>query len=256
MAETPPQKAGPISIVNDLRASDISAALAAGWRDFLSHPQYALTLSAIYVVAGIAITYALLNYGQVVWLVPAAAVFPLLAPFTAVGIYEVSRRREAGLPIGWGNVLGALRGRGDDQILGLGVIIFVIFAFWVILAHGIFYIFLAEAGLMTESLELFQTTAGIVMLMVGSAVGGGIALTFFCLTVMSLPMLIDRDIDLITAMIASWQTVSMNKAVMLGWAALIALALFIGSVPVFLGLLIVLPILGHASWHLYRRAIG
>ncbi|TIX50636.1 DUF2189 domain-containing protein [Alteraurantiacibacter aquimixticola] len=246
----------PVTIARDLAWSDITTALAAGWRDFAACPQYALAISAVYVLAGIGIAYALVTHGQVVWLVPAVACFPLIAPFTAVGIYEVSRRREAGLPIGWIHVLGALRGRGDDQIMGLGVIIFVIVAFWVILAHGIFYIFLAQAGLTTESLAMLWTPAGMTMLVVGGAVGAAIALFTFCLTVMSLPTLIDRDVDLITAMIASWKTVGFNKPVMLGWALLIAVALFLASIPAFLGLLVVLPVLGHASWHLYRRAIG
>lgn len=248
--------ATPVTVADDLTLADLKAALAAGWRDFAACPQYALAIAAVYVVAGIGITYALYAYGEAIWLVPAIACFPLIAPFTAVGIYEVSRRREAGLPVGWRAVLGSLRGRGDDQIMGLGVIIFVIIAFWVILAHGIFYIFLADAGMTQESLAFLTTTSGLLMLLVGGAVGGGIALFTFCLTVMSLPMLLDRDVDLITAMIASWKTVSRNRPVMLGWAALIALALFVASLPAFIGLLLVLPWLGHASWHLYRRAIS
>ncbi len=245
-----------LEVAEDLTAADLKAALAAGWADFIACPQYGLVIAGVYVVAGIAITYALVTFGQVIWLVPAIACFPLIAPFTAVGIYEVSRRRETGQPIAWRDVLGALRGRGDDQIMGLGVIIFVIVAFWVMLAHGIFYIFLAQSGLTTESLAMFETLSGWMMLLVGGAVGGAIALFTYCLTVMSLPTLIHRDVDLITAMIASWKTVSRNFPVMLGWAVLIALALFLASLPAFLGLLLVLPLLGHASWHLYRRAIS
>lgn len=246
----------PVTVADDLKLADLKAALAAGWRDFMACPQFGLAIAAVYVIAGIGITYALYAYGEAIWLVPAIACFPLIAPFTAVGIYEVSRKREAGLPISWRAVLGALRGRGDDQIMGLGVIIFVIMSFWVILAHGIFYIFLADAGMTQENLAFLTTTSGLLMLLVGSAVGGGIALFTFCLTVMSLPMLLDRDVDLITAMIASWKTVSRNRPVMLLWAALIAVMLFAASVPGFLGLLLVLPLLGHASWHLYRRTIS
>ncbi len=246
----------PVTVADDLTLADLTAALAAGWRDFIACPQYALVIAAVYVLAGLGITYALYTYGEAIWLVPAIACFPLIAPFTAVGVYEVSRRREAGLPISWRDVLGGLRGRGDDQIMGLGVIIFVIVAFWVILAHGIFYIFLADAGMTQESLAFLTTSSGLLMLLVGGAVGGGIALFTFTLTVMSMPMLLDRDVDLITAMIASWKCVSQNRPVMLVWAAVIAVLLFAASVPAFLGLLLVLPLLGHASWHLYRRVIS
>lgn len=256
MEQTEQAPAAPVTVAGDLTAADLRAALAAGWRDFMACPQYGLVIAGVYVLAGIGIAYALYAFGEAIWLVPAIACFPLIAPFTAVGIYEVSRKREAGAEIGWRDVLGALRGRGDDQIMGLGVIIFVIMSFWVILAHGIFYIFLADAGMTQESLAFLTTTSGLLMLLVGGAVGGGIALFTFCLTVMSLPMLLDRDVDLISAMIASWKAVSRNRPVMFAWAALIAVLLFLASVPAFIGLLLVLPLLGHASWHLYRRVIS
>ncbi len=110
-----------------------------------------------------------------------------------MGLYEVSRRREAGLPLSWGAVLGALRGHGDEQIISMGVIVFVAFGFWLMVAHGIFAIFLAESGIGSESLELFETGAGMAMLLVGSIVGALMALAFYSITVVSLPMLVDRE---------------------------------------------------------------
>lgn len=244
---------GPARIAHDLTLADLGRALAAGWSDFRAAPVFGLFFAAIYVAAGIGLYYALVEQGQFVWLVPAAG-FPLLAPFSAVGLYEVSRRREAGLPIGWGAVLGAVRGRGDGQVLGIGVIAFVIFCFWVILAHGIFYIFLSQAGMTTESMAFLATWSGIAMLLVGSAVGGALALTIFAITVISLPMLVDRDMDCVTAMIASVALVKANAPVLLVWAGLIAASLFLAMLPMLFGLLLVLPMFAHASWHLYRRA--
>lgn len=246
----------PVTVASDLTTSDLRRAIAAGWGDFRACPAFGLFFAAIYVGAGIFLYYALFSWGEIGWLVPAAAGFPLIAPFVAVGLYEVSRRREAGLPMSWRAVLGALRGRGDEQILSMGVILFVAFAFWIMLAHGIFAIFLAESGIGSESLELFRTGAGIMTLVVGSIVGALMALAFYAITVVSLPMLVDRDVDFITAIIVSLGTVRSNKYVMLGWAVLIALSLFVAMVPLFLGLLVVLPVLGHATWHLYRRAVG
>ena len=246
----------PVAVARDLALRDLRAALAAGWADFRAYPAFGLFFAAIYVGAGLFLYYALFAWGQVAWLIPAAAGFPLLAPFAAVGLYEVSRRREAGLPMSWRAVLGALRGRGDEQILSMGVIVFVAFGFWIIVAHGIFAVFLAESGIGTESLALFRTGAGIMMLVVGSVVGALMALAFYAVTVMSLPMLVDRETDFLTAIIVSLATVRSNSLVLLVWAGVIAVGLFVAMVPAFFGLLIALPVFGHATWHLYRRAVG
>lgn len=246
----------PVTVARDLNLTDLKASLAAGWRDFLAAPLFGLFFAGFYVGGGLFLAYALFEWGEATWLIPAAAGFPLVAPFVAVGLYEVSRRREAGLPLHWGAVLGALRGRGDEQILSMGVIVFVAFGFWLMVAHGIFAIFLAESGIGSESLEIFRTGAGLAMLAVGSVVGGLMALAFYAITVMSLPMLVDRETDFLTAIIVSLATVRSNTAVMLVWAVLIGALLFVAMIPLFLGLLVVLPVLGHSTWHLYRRVVG
>lgn len=246
----------PAAVASDLTIQDLRAALAAGWSDFRAHPIFGLFFGAIYVGAGMFLYFALFVRGEIAWLIPAAAGFPLLAPFVAVGLYEVSRRREAGVAMSWRAVLGALRGRGDEQILSMGVILFVAFAFWLMVAHGIFAIFLAESGIGSESLALFRTGAGIMMLLVGGFVGGLMALAFYAITVVSLPMLVDREVDFITAIIVSLATVRSNKTVLLVWAVTIAVTLFVAMLPLFLGLLVVLPVLGHATWHLYRRSVS
>lgn len=248
-------RAAPVRVVRDLTVGDLSAALVAGWRDFAACPLYGLFFASIYVAAGIFLSYTLFAQGQPGWLVPAAAGFPLIAPFTAVGLYEVSRRRELGLRVGWGAVLGALRGRGDEQLITMGGIVFVAFGFWIILAHGIFAIFLSESGIGSHSLELLTTPAGIAMVLVGSVVGALVALAFYAITVMSLPMLVDRNVDFLTAIIASLTAIRNNTAILLIWACIIAIALFVAMLPLFLGLLVVLPVLGHATWHLYRRSV-
>lgn len=245
----------PYRVVNDLTLADLRNALASGLKDFAAHPVYGLFFAAVYVAAGLFLYVALVDWGQAEWLIPAAAGFPLIAPFTAVGLYEVSRRREVGLPLGWGKVLGALRGHGDDQILMMGGIVFVAFSFWMIVAHSVFAIFLAESGIGSESLAIFTTRAGIMMLVVGSAIGALMALAFYAVTVISLPMLVDREVDFLTAIITSLATFRGNRLVLLVWAVVIAVLLFAAMVPLFLGLLVALPVLGHATWHLYRRAV-
>lgn len=252
-APTPP--APPARVVSDLALHDLAQALGAGWRDFLAMPQYGLFFGGVYVLTGLAIGWAALAGGEIAWLIPAIAGFPLVAPFVAVGLYEASRRREADEVLGWRGVLGALKGHDDDQILSMGVIVFVAFSFWMIVAHAIFAIFMAESGLGGESLDAFVSPAGLTMLAVGSIVGGIMALAFYAMTVISLPMLVDRKVDFLTAIIASFKVVRSNLFVMLAWAAVIAALLFVAMIPAFLGLLMVLPVLGHATWHLYRRAV-
>ncbi|MBX7458355.1 DUF2189 domain-containing protein [Qipengyuania sp. 1NDH17] len=246
---------GPAGIRGDLSATDLAKALRQGWRDFAARPQYGLFFASFYVAVGIGLYYLFMVRGETRWLIAAVAGFPLFAPFAAVGLYEVSRRLEQGLPMGWTHVLGALRGRGDEQLLLMGGIIFVGFSFWVIIAHMIFAIFASAAGL-GEGMAFLTSQMGLTMLAVGGAIGAIIAFIFYAMTVMSLPMLVDRDVDFITAIITSFKALSANFAVLLLWAVMIAVALFAAILPYFLGLLVVLPVLGHATWHLYRRTVG
>jgi hypothetical protein len=151
--------------------ADLRTALAAGWQDYRAYPIFGLFFGARYVVAGLLRSFVRFARGHYGWLGPAAAGFPLLAPFAAVGLSEVSRRREAGLPMKWSAVLGALRGHGDEQIVSIGVIVFVAFAFWLMIAHGIFAVFMAGAESSGAGLGIFLTGTGLAMLAFGSVVG-------------------------------------------------------------------------------------
>ena len=248
--------APPPQVATDLTFADLGKALAAGWRDFRSLPQYGLFFGGVYVIAGLVMGWAAIFASEPTWLIPAMAGFPLVAPFVAVGLYEASRRREAGEPISWGAVLGALKGHDDDQILSMGVIVFVAFSFWMIVAHAIFAVFVGESGMGRDPMAALLTPPGLTMLAVGSAVGGVMAFAFYAMTVISLPMLVERKVDFLTAIIASFKVVRGNLAVMLGWAAIIAALLFAAMIPAFIGLMVALPVLGHATWHLYRRAVA
>lgn len=236
-----------------LTASDLRIALMAGWDDFRAAPWFGLFFASIFVAGGLGLSFALIALGQYTWAIPAIAGFPLIAPFTAVGLYEVSRRLELNLPLRWPQILGAVRGRGDEQILSMGVIIFVAFGFWVIVAHVIFSIAIVEAGAGSETLSFFLSPTGLIMLGIGSVVGGIMALVFYAVTLFSLPMLIDREVDFLTAIITSVTLFKANARLLLAWAFVIAALLFLAMLPAFLGLFVVLPVLGHATWHLYRR---
>ena len=245
-----------IAVSRDLAASDLWHAVREGWRDFAAYPAYGLLLAAIFAAIGALCSYLAFSRGETIWIIFAAAGFPLLAPFTAVGLYEVSRRREAGEAPDWRGVLGAVRGRGDEQILSMGVILFVAFGFWIIVAHAIFAIFVGEAGLGSDPLAIFDTSGGIAMLVVGGTVGGAMVFAGYTITVISLPMLLDRDVDILTAIITSLRAFAANRLVLGAWAAVVGTALVIALVPAFLGLLVALPVLGHATWHIYRRTVN
>lgn len=238
-----------------LTTADLSAAMAAGWKDFTAAPVFGLFFAAIYVLGGIALYFGLMAAAEPVWIALVAAGFPLLAPFAAVGLYEVSYRRETGQPLSWGPVLGALRGQGDGQLPVMGVVVLLVFGFWIILARGIFAIFMGQSGIGIGSLGQLLSLNGVAMLVVGTLVGGMLALMLFTITAFSLPMLLDRRVDFMTAIITSMVAVRANAAVMARWAAIIVVLTALAMLPLFLGLLVVLPLLGHATWHLYRRTV-
>jgi uncharacterized membrane protein len=245
-------------VVNVLQFADLGAALRLGMRDFRTAPVFGLFFSAVFVLGGWMMWIAITVSGQIWWSLVASAGFPILAPFLACGLYEVSRRIEVGLPLTWGAVLGVVWNERNRQIPSMAVVIVVFFLFWNFLGHMIFALFLGLSAMtnVSSSLDIYLTANGLMMLAVGTAIGAVFATVLFSITVVSLPLLLDREVDFVTAMITSFATVQQNPVVMLSWGALIAVLTFLAMLPGFLGLFIVLPVLGHASWHLYRRALG
>ena len=244
--------------VMHVEVSDLREALAGGWRDFLKAPHYGLFFACFYVVGGWLIYWAVTAKGQLWWTLPAAAGFPILGPFIACGLYEVSRRLELGIPLNRHEVFSVIFRQKDRQIPSMAAVIVVFFLFWNFLSHMIFALFLGNVTLtnVTSSLAIFGTSEGLAMLAVGTLVGAVFSTLLFSLTVVSLPMLLEREVDFVTAMLTSMEVVKESPVVMLSWGAFIGAALFLGMLPGFLGLFAVLPILGHATWHLYRRAIS
>ena len=243
--------------IGTLRWRDLTSSLAAGLRDFRAAPEFGLFFSLVYVLGGILLWQLTMVTGQTTWLVFAAFGFPLIGPFAAVGLYEVSRKLEAREKPRWREILGVVMRQKDRQIPALSAIIILIFLFWFFIGHMIFALFLGLSTMtnVTSSFEVFLTPNGLTMLAVGSVVGGLLAALTFSITVMGLPLLLDKELDFVTAMIISFQTVTSNLPMMILWGAIVLVLLLIGMVPYFLGLLVVLPVLGHATWHLYRRAL-
>ena len=255
MDHAAPLEASPVPLVGRVTAHELWTCLKAGAADFRAAPQFGLFFAGVYVIAGFVMLW--IGAGHVTWTLATSLGFPLAAPFMAVGLYEVSRRLEAGTPMVWGEVLGVVWQERTRQVPWLGAIIVIYFLFWTFLTHMIFALFMGLSTLtnISSSYEVFLTPTGLTMIAVEVVVGGAVAFLLFSLTVVSLPLLLDKEIDFVTAMLLSVQCVRENLGVMVLWALVIAVMTLVALAPWFLGLFVALPVLGHATWHVYRRAL-
>jgi uncharacterized membrane protein len=246
----------PRPVVRRITADDVYAALAEGWADFRAVPTFGLFFGGVYAFLGLAIFLTLWAIDQPFWIVPFAFAFPLIGPFVAIGLYEVSRRREEGLPLDWSEILGVIWSKRDSQIPSMAFVVLAGFMIWMWAASILVIMFLGRLGGYSDLGAVLGSPNGIALVVVGSIVGGVIAFLLFAVTAVSLPMLLDREIDYVTAMVTSYKAVTYNLQPMLHWAWIIAGSLILAMVPVFLGLVVALPVLGHGTWHLYRRVIA
>jgi len=240
-----------------LTAADLRFALKEGWADLRRAPLYGLFFASFWVAGGWFLLAALTMTGRIWWTIPASFGFPLLGPFVAVGLYEVSRRLSVGERLSWAGVLGVILAQRNRQLPSIAAVIVVYFLFWNFLSHVIFALFLGTKVMtnISSSWEVFLSPEGLGMLAFGTLAGAVFAWLLYSLTVVALPLLLDREVDFVTAMLTSLDVVKANPVLMTAWGIFIAVAVFCAMLPGFLGLFIVLPWLGHASWHLYRRAL-
>jgi uncharacterized membrane protein len=245
-------------VVRRIHAADIAEALGRGLRDFQAVPWFGLAFGALYASGGILIVLCLTAFGMIYLAYPLAAGFALIGPFVAIGLYEVSRQREAGRKPSLREIWATVTTRGEIGWMAfVTLFVFIVWMYQVRLLIALLLGLNASFSSLQEFLTVILTTnAGLLFLAIGNLVGAALSLVLFSLTVVSFPLLLEREVDFVTAMITSVRAVVTSPLPMIGWAAIIVLLLVVSALPYFLGLIVTLPILGHATWHLYRRVIA
>jgi len=248
----------PLPAIRRIEATDLRDVLARGLQDFGAFRTDVFFICIIYPIAGLVAARFAFQYDMLPLLFPLAAGFALLGPVAAVGLYEMSRLREQGIDATWADAFGTIRSPSFGAIVVLGILLLAIFVLWLVAAQVIYSVTLGPeppSSITTFVRDVFTTGAGWALIVVGVGVGFLFALVVLSISVVSFPLLLDRDVGLRIAVSTSVRAVVANPVPMAVWGLIVAGGLVIGSIPLFLGLIFVLPVLGHGTWHLYRKVV-
>ncbi|HYZ62540.1 MAG TPA: DUF2189 domain-containing protein [Acetobacteraceae bacterium] len=237
---------------------DLQDALAKGFEDFGANRTDVIFLCLFYPLFGLVLARLVSGNDMLPLLFPLASGFALLGPLFGVGLYEMSRRREQGLQAGWSAAFGVANSPSFGSVLALGFLLFLIYAVWLLTAWGIYAVTLGPLPPVSVGAflhDVFTTPAGWTMAIVGVAVGFIYACIVLILTDVSFPLLLDRNVGVSRAIATSVEAARKNPVPIAAWGLIVALGLVLGSIPLFFGLVVVLPVLGHATWHLYRKLV-
>jgi uncharacterized membrane protein len=244
--------------IRTIDMSDLREALRLGWEDFKEVPSHAILLCLIYPILGLVLARIVLGYSVLPLLFPLAAGFALIGPFAALGLYELSRRLERGEPTpAWG-ALAVMRSPSFGAMLALGTLLLALFVTWVATWQAIYvaaFGYEPAAAMPDFVTRVLTTPEGRWLIAVGCGVGFLFAVVAFCLSVVSFPMMVDRHVGAGEAMTTSLRVVARNPMPMAAWGLIVTALLVLGMLPFFVGLAVVIPLLGHATWHLYRTAV-
>jgi len=246
------------TIVRKISLSDLSAALRLGWDDFQAMPSHAIVLCVIYPVLGLVLFRLVLGYSVLPLLFPLAAGFTLIGPFAALGLYELSRRRESGEEAAAWHAIYVLRAPSFGAMLELGILLFVLFGVWIATADAIYIAIFGQtpaASIPDFAKRILTTPDGWLLIIVGCGVGFLFAVVALCISIVAFPLMLDRHSTAIDAVRTSLRVTMENPMPIAVWGLIVAALLVIGSLPFFVGLAVVLPVLGHATWHLYRKVV-
>jgi uncharacterized membrane protein len=245
-------------IVRKIRFADLKDAVAKGIDDFWAMPTHVIFLAVIYPFVGLFLARMTFGLGVMPLLFPLAAGFALIGPFAAIGLYEMSRQREQGVDVTWKHAFDLLRCPSLDSIAALGMVLMVVFVIWLAVAESLYQSLFGYGS--PESIEQFvsdilTTSAGWTLIIAGNGIGFLFAVFVLTISVVSFPLLLDRDVGAVVAAQTSVRAVGRNPLMMAAWGLFVAVALVIGSLPLFAGLAVVMPVLAHSTWHLYRKVV-
>lgn len=249
----------PVPAIRRIGTDDLRAALSLGWQDFRANPTQLFFLCIIYPVVAVIFWKATAGHGLLPLFYPLIVGFALIGPVAAIGLYEISLRRERGQPASWRNCFDVLRSPALRSIVALALVLVAIFVLWIVIAQALYRATLGDApvSLMSDFLDtLFNTPGGWFLIVCGNLVGLAFACVVLGISVVSFPMMLDRNVNMSLAVRTSSQAVARNPLVLALWGLIVGALIMLGSLVAFVGLAVVLPVLGHATWHLYRRLIA
>jgi uncharacterized membrane protein len=254
-----PEATPALPAIRAIGPADLKDALARGLDDFWEMPTtHIVFLSLIYPIAGVFLARLAFGYEVLPLLFPIMAGFALIGPFAGIWLYELSRRREYGLDVHWRHAFDVLRSPSLGSIVVLGLLLMAIFLVWIAVAQAIYiatFGYKPAASIPEFVRQVFTTPAGWALIIFGNGIGFLFAVLVLTISVVSFPMLLDRNVGVTGAIVTSVRAVAANPVTMALWGLIVAVALVLGSLPLFFGLAVVMPVLGHATWHLYRKVV-
>ncbi|MEQ1408113.1 DUF2189 domain-containing protein [Neorhizobium sp. Rsf11] len=246
-------------VVRKIGVADIMDALSLGWNDFREKPSHYVFLCLIYPLAGVFLMVWSSGANLLPLLFPLMSGFALLGPLAAIGLYEISRRRERGEDSSWRHAFSVLKSPALPSIIAVGFLLFVLFISWLLVAQAIYTAYfgdVAPTAISSFLNEVLTTPQGMALILWGNLAGFLFAVVVLATTVVAFPLLLDRDVGAVAAIDTSVRATLANPVPVALWGLIVAALLVIGTIPIFAGLAVIMPILGHATWHLYRKLVA
>lgn len=249
----------PVPVIRSINASDLRAALANGLDDFKAKPSHIILLVIMYPLLGLVLMRITDGQDLLPLAFPLISGFALVGPLVATGLYELSRRREKGLEIAWKHAFDVVHSPSIGAIVRLGLLLLAIYFLWLIAALGVYQLAFGntvQTSMMSFASQVMTTPSGWFLIIFGTGLGFVFAVVVLAISAVSFPLLLDKPVGTTVAIKTSIAAFRANPVAMLQWGAIVAFGLALGSVPFFVGLAVVMPVLGHATWHLYRRVVA